>query len=540
MFKSQRALSTHIQHSHSCNMVYKHGAKSLPPSSVYSLVVPTDSSETSVLTNNMHTTNATPTPLGHNNNTSGSTANLPTTIDSNTYTSQQPSNDTINGNGSDDEPNMDMLVDLNDNSNVNPPNANTNATTEHHYNTNTICALKTNTFRMSKEDEMCTDLLHVLLKNGAPLSTFDIIMSWVKDASMKGISFDSKILTRATIMKHLEKKFNTECCKPKTLTYNIEGGGTEEVILFDFISMFTSLLSGSRLMQPSNLVIDVSQPSCFQDKYKLNDNLDELHQGSVCRDSIQKLCKDEKDIFCGIVLYTDGTQLGQFVKGTLEPVMFTLSIFNRETRNQSYAWRPLGFLKKPNDVVRNNTETQEDLKGRPVRNYHRALRYVLSGIKHYQEHGGIQCDLDLCGHFHKNVTFKIPIICMICDCETADVACGRYRSHAEGVNLVCRDCDCPTSEADNYAFPCNLRKSADFHNKTQDELQQLSHYRLDNVFDELLMCDEKHGIHCATPPEILHWKNAGLDKLSATHFFEKVLGKGQTGILFDAALAKVS
>ena len=176
-------------------MVYKHGAKSLPPSKVYSLVVPTDSSETSVFTNNMHTTNATPTPLGNNNNTSGSTANLPTTIDSNIYTSQQPSNDTINGNGSDDEPNMDMLVDLNDNSNVNPPNANTNATSEHHYNTNTMGALTTNNFRMSKEDEMCTDLLHVLLKNGAPLSTLDIIMSWVNDASMKGISFDSKILS---------------------------------------------------------------------------------------------------------------------------------------------------------------------------------------------------------------------------------------------------------------------------------------------------------------------------------------------------------
>ena len=79
---------------------------------------------------------------------------------------------------------MDMLVDLNDDSNVIPPNANANATTEHHCNTNTMCALKTNSFRMSKEDEMCTDLLHVLLKNGAPLSTFDIIMSWVKDASM--------------------------------------------------------------------------------------------------------------------------------------------------------------------------------------------------------------------------------------------------------------------------------------------------------------------------------------------------------------------
>ena len=287
-------------------MVHEHGAKSLPPSSVYSLVVPTDSSETSALTNNSHATNATPTPLGHNDNTSGSTANLPATIDSNTHATQQPSNDiiahdavktTTNGNGSDDEQNMDMLADLNDDSNVNPPNANANVTTEHHCNTNTMCALKTNSFRMSKEDEMCADLLHVSLKNRAPLSTFDIIMSWVKDASMKGVSFDSKMLTRAAVMKHLEKKFNTECCKPKTLTCNMEGGGTEEVIVFDFISMFTSLTSDSRLMQPSNLVIDVSQPSCFQDKHKLNDFLDELHQGSVCRDSMQKLCKDEKDIF---------------------------------------------------------------------------------------------------------------------------------------------------------------------------------------------------------------------------------------------------
>jgi len=42
------------------------------------------------------------------------------------------------------------------------------------------------------------------------------------------------------------------------------------------------------------------------------------------------------------------------------------------------------------------------------------------------------------------------------------------------------------------------------------------------------------------PPEILHWKNLGLDKLAVTHFHEKVLGNGQNAKIFDRILGQVS
>ena len=107
---------------------------------------------------------------------------------------------------------------------------------------------------------------------------------------------------------------------------------------------------------------------------------------------------------------------------------------------------------------------------------------------------------------------KIPIVVVLGVCEGADVLCGRYKSHLLNVKSLCCDCDCPTLQADNPNYACIPRKRIDLFGATDTELQQMSHYRLENAFDEIQMADLIEGISGATPPELLHWLDAGLKK----------------------------
>ena len=393
----------------------------------------------------------------------------------------------------------------------------------------------------TNETRSCINLLHKLMVTGCSLYMFDDIIKWAEDAALHNVRFDCQLPSREKILKDMETLFKTAPMKPRSLPYQLEGQGQESLPVFNFEAMLSSLLHDEHLMQPENLVIQADNPAMFQEKYTLESNiLDELHTGTVCRDSIKESCQHPNDVFMGIVLYIDGTNLGNFTNAKLEPVMFSLSIFNRETRNKSYAWRPLGYLKRPVDNIKGHGEHADDLKGRNNRNYHRALRLILKDLIRVQKDGGILCDLVIGEHINKNMRLKVKLVCVVGDCEGADDLCSRYASHSANVISLCRYCNCLTENADQTDFECTYRQRIDFVGATDKELQRMSHYRCKNVFDEIDMCDNSGGISLSSPPEILHWKNLGLDKLAILHFHEKVLGNGQNAKVFDSILGLVS
>ena len=50
------------------------------------------------------------------------------------------------------------------------------------------------------------------------------------------------------------------------------------------------------------------------------------------------------DILCGIIAYIDKLAIDKHGHLSLEPIYFTLSIFNHAARNKPEAWRPLGYI----------------------------------------------------------------------------------------------------------------------------------------------------------------------------------------------------
>ena len=138
---------------------------------------------------------------------------------------------------------------------------------------------------LSHETIMSTELLFMLQEAGAPLTLFDKIIAWVENAISRGVTFSGKNLQRKTIFKNLERTFKTENCKPSTIPYMLEGGGKEDVVVFDFKAMFESLINDPRI----NNVLSETDPTKYKPEYEVGDTLEEMHQGEVCQKSQKEL-----------------------------------------------------------------------------------------------------------------------------------------------------------------------------------------------------------------------------------------------------------
>jgi hypothetical protein len=186
------------------------------------------------------------------------------------------------------------------------------------------------------------DLVHLRLMNlcqdiGAPLYAFDSIMNWAHDAKSSGYQFPTDAPSRRTYLDRLYTQFNMHNIKPFETEVPLFPDKLANVVTFSFQDMALSLLSDESLMQPENLLWNTIHE---QETHIRSD----INSGSWFKQASIKLCLNGKDVLCPIILFIDKTVIDTFSKWTLEPVLFTLGIFNLSTRNLSNAWRPLGLV----------------------------------------------------------------------------------------------------------------------------------------------------------------------------------------------------
>ena len=82
----------------------------------------------------------------------------------------------------------------------------------------------------------------------------------------------------------------------------------------------------------------------------------------------------DKEILIPIIFFTDKTHTDNHSRLCLEPVEFTLAIFNRETRNSPKAWRTIGYV---NDICyKGKVETRIKMD-----NYNRIMDVILDSYK---------------------------------------------------------------------------------------------------------------------------------------------------------------
>jgi hypothetical protein len=243
----------------------------------------------------------------------------------------------------------------------------------------------------------------------------------------------------------LKKRLNIEDYVHKTSTVEATGGGTVSFPVFDFRSMFVSLIDDPRMKD--HLLVNWEEPSSpppFD-----GGSLDEIHSGMWHQRTSEKLIKNNSnEILCGIILFIDRTHVADKDKLSLEPVLFSLSIIPRALRNHPFAWRPLGFIPKfsASKSLGSNAQT-----------YHRVLGTILSGLVRAQNNGGIKCcvladQLDADGA-ETDFCFKVPLAFVIGDVEGHDVLCARYHTH--NTKMLSRECNCSMEDADNHQVEPN-------------------------------------------------------------------------------------
>jgi hypothetical protein len=112
----------------------------------------------------------------------------------------------------------------------------------------------------------------------------------------------------------------------KTSTVNAPGGGTVSFPIFQFESMFLSLIDDPRIKD--HLLLNWEDPLLLPTFD--SGSLDEIHSGMwhQCT-SAKLLMTNSNEVLCGIILAVDHTHVADKDKLSLEPVLFSLSIIPR-------------------------------------------------------------------------------------------------------------------------------------------------------------------------------------------------------------------
>lgn len=437
----------------------------------------------------------------------------------------------------------------------------------------------------SDSDHCQIDLLKRLKDLDCPMYAYDSIMNWaLKWSSIKKYGArtntrqsttsvfqdDKHVLAkrRKTVVNQLSKRFCLHGLKP---TVNIvalndtSGSRSMEfpVTTFDFKEQLFSLLSDASLMQPENLVFDGSTPSAepnFGSRW-----ISELNHGSWYENAYNYYKENfgsiENKLICGIILSVDKTHTDVKGKLCLEPVKFSLTLFNTETRRKnSRAWRRLGYINNL-DVqhLTNNVTTffsNEDLpnifthiydiegettRSQPTRSrnqqkfknsdkksmlYHKILGEILKGLKAVQNIG-MSWRLKYPDGNYYDVKMFFPISMCVVDMKGGKQLCGMYDSYAN-ISRPCISCNCTFDDLTSSSQKCIPVNAYDMKslilNGDSDELKSVSQLNNKiNVFFGLELCSWKYGIWGLCPSEVLHQFYEGIVDYVLNEFYQEVL-----------------
>jgi hypothetical protein len=212
----------------------------------------------------------------------------------------------------------------------------------------------------------------------------------------------------------------------------------------------------------------------------------------------------------------------------LEPVLFTLGVFSRKLRNQTRAWRILGFipdLQLTSSALKKSARSRLVGKGIGERNYHTCLGVVLHSYIKCQllakeENGGLKAWLHICDPV-KAVNLVVPLCFVI-----GDAKCGFGGYNTKRMSRACHvsleQCDDPNHQcrwANSRYFEELCRKAA-YLNSTIDstptreglrelktivkQLHSMSQHRHTSAFELIDFGSNTRGICGATPTDLMH------------------------------------
>ena len=373
-----------------------------------------------------------------------------------------------------------------------------------------------------------TALLNLIRESGAPLWLYKRVLEWASNAHKMGYQFTPERTTYQAQIKFLENSLNLSCLRPRHTVLMLEGHDHPiTCVNFDFKAQFESLIQDEQLNQKENLVVN---PRNHHYPYYPPDGLlDEVLSGSWYHHATNTLVSNpEEEFCCPIILSTDKTHVSMESEYHSHPVFFTLAIFNRKTRNNASAWRPLGYIHHPRKK-RHQSRPTGFSKGAATRNMHQQLKVILDSLWHAQQPDSWTNNypLKLAG-VTKVIKLHLPIGPILCDAMGGDEICCRRIHYGEHATRICRTCDATPDGCGNPDIDCNRVKMSEFKDafESQDlrKLDQLFSHNCENAFFRMNLGNDPYGVFSLCNTEILHAAKNGFVKHFLKDQFERFFG----------------
>ena len=361
-----------------------------------------------------------------------------------------------------------------------------------------------------------TSLLKLLIKHKAPLAMCDSVHAWALKSSSPGHDFTRRPRARTKVLSDLENRFNFQSSRfhPTVISYLPDERPTV-VYMSSFADAVYSLLTDTELTTESNLSFpDPLSPFLAEpaDPALRTNEVSEFHHGAFYKRTHPERCTGPIDVLAPVMFYADGVHTDAKGKLGLTPLNMTLGMFNAATRTKKEAWVTLHF--HPDDEAEAAHHKQKTEAFHKVQNLHRGLHAAFEEFRAIADAGGLLWDGLPCGGTTHKVNFKFVFAFMVGDTEMHDELCGKISVRANTVGL-CRHCNCPTAESVNPDFRRRLFLTARFERALLDKdlchFKSINHCAIDNAFHYIDCGVNLHSIHLASPGEILHMLQKGME-----------------------------
>jgi hypothetical protein len=378
-------------------------------------------------------------------------------------------------------------------------------------------------------------------------------LKWAEHGFNDNVYTGTSFPGRECTLRTAAKLFGVEGWKPVNREITLPNcKKTLDIVTYDFMEMVKSLLTDKEVSQDTNLLYDDSDlpgprslsledleeripndfpnaPNCrWEDIDRKTHRLNDLNSGKWYHKTYYLKCHGKKNhVLLPIILFADKTFSDKRGNLCQEPVLFTLGIFNKATRQRPRAWRPLGFI--PNLSLHNKHLKQSQQK---VDDYHRCLEVILESLVKAQSHEGIKWDLGFKGR--SRPTVLVPEVCFLMgDNEGQAKFCAMYQCRTKNVKCICRHCQVPTHEIhktyDGNKFPeqdqnlidMNIHqyikyefdqtpKGINERNAALKYLKEVSHHPVRNAFEKVSFgYYGVSNVNKACPGDIMHSNNEG-------------------------------
>jgi hypothetical protein len=372
---------------------------------------------------------------------------------------------------------------------------------------------------MTSLTKMQIRLNEVINNHKASLKIHDDIIDIFNDY-ISAPDFDRyrRLSNRKSFMQRMESTFKLTHLRPRYCDVQLHYKSVATVPIFDAKDMILDLLTNPMCMQKNNLAdgYDIFT-GLVNEQLPANQRYDEVHTGDAWMPARNRFCQqmDKTNVMpVGLILFGDKSHTDLHGALLVTPIIFTLTMFNRNFRNNSNSWRPLAYIPNLSYGKNKADKTKTAYK---VQDEHSCISVALKSIKDIHRNGGFPAVV-----MGKQVHVTVWIHYFIGDTEGNNKWLGHYPGNRKKICRPYRDCKCNYFELSNPNPTCDYTTLEEMHAAKRLKLnnhkegalafKNMSRYNIENALlhKDLPLSDNIHGPYRMMPPELLHTSVSGL------------------------------